>query len=214
MKIVFATNNEHKLSEIRAILGPSFEVVSLADIGCHEDIPETGTTLEENALMKAEYIYNKYHLSCFADDTGLEVEALNGAPGVYSARYAAMATTVPAGEPAGISHDSEANMTRLLRELANNNNRKARFRTVIALIEKKDVCPCGCTSIKVVHQFEGIVNGEITQEKSGAEGFGYDPIFRPDGYDKTFAELGLDIKNQISHRARATQKLAEYLKTL
>ena len=214
MKIVFATNNEHKLSEIRAILGPSFEVVSLADIGCHEDIPETGKTLEENALMKAEYVYNKYHLSCFADDTGLEVEALNGAPGVYSARYAAMATTVPAGEPAGISHDSEANMTRLLRELANNNNRKARFRTVIALIEKKDVCPCGCTSIKVVHQFEGIVNGEITHEKSGAEGFGYDPIFRPDGYDKTFAELGLDIKNQISHRARATQKLAEYLKTL
>ena len=214
MKIVFATNNEHKLSEIRAILGSSIEVVSLADIGCHEDIPETGTTLEENALMKAEYIYNKYHLSCFADDTGLEVEALNGAPGVYSARYAAMATTVPAGSPAGISHDSEANMTRLLRELANNNNRKARFRTVIALIEKKDVCPCGCTSIKVVHQFEGIVNGEITREKSGAEGFGYDPIFRPDGYDKTFAELGLDIKNQISHRARATQKLAEYLKTL
>ena len=214
MKIVFATNNKHKLAEIRAILGPQFEVVSLADIGCHEDIPETGSTLEENALMKAEYIYNKYHLSCFADDTGLEVEALNGAPGVYSARYAAMATTVPAGEPAGISHDSEANMARLLRELANNNNRKARFRTVIALIEKKDVCPCGCTSIKVVHQFEGIVNGEITREKSGAEGFGYDPIFRPDGYDKTFAELGLDIKNQISHRARATQKLAEYLKTL
>ena len=211
MKIVFATNNEHKLSEIRAILGPSFDVVSLADIGCHEDIPETGQTLEENALMKAEYVYNKYHLSCFADDTGLEVEALNGAPGVYSARYAAI---VPAGEPAGPSHDSEANMARLLRELANNNNRKARFRTVIALIEKKDVCPCGCTNIKVVHKFEGIVNGEITREKSGAEGFGYDPIFRPDGYDKTFAELGLDIKNQISHRARATQKLAEYLKTL
>ena len=214
MKIVFATNNKHKLSEIRAILGDAFEVVSLADIGCHEDIPETGQTLEENALMKAEYIYNKYHLSCFADDTGLEVEALNGAPGVYSARYAAMEATVPAGSPAGISHDSEANMARLLRELANNNNRKARFRTVIAFIEKKDVCPCGCTSIKLVHQFEGIVNGEITTEKSGAEGFGYDPIFRPDGYDKTFAELGADIKNQISHRARATQKLAEYLKTL
>jgi len=208
MKIVFATNNEHKLSEIRAILGPSFDVVSLADIGCHEDIPETGQTLEENALMKAEYVYNKYHLSCFADDTGLEVEALNGAPGVYSARYAAI---VPAGEPAGPSHDSEANMARLLRELANNNNRKARFRTVIALIEKKNVCPCGCTSIKVVHKFEGIVNGEITREKSGAEGFGYDPIFRPDGYDKTFAELGLDIKNQISHRARAVAKLAEFL---
>ena len=208
MKIVFATNNEHKLSEIRAILGPSFDVVSLADIGCHEDIPETGKTLEENALMKAEYVYNKYHLSCFADDTGLEVEALNGAPGVYSARYAAI---VPAGEPAGPSHDSEANMARLLRELANNNNRKARFRTVIALIEKKDVCPCGCTSIKVVHKFEGIVNGEITREKSGAEGFGYDPIFRPDGYDKTFAELGADIKNQISHRARAVAKLCEFL---
>ena len=214
MKIVFATNNEHKLTEIRAILGDAFEVVSLADIGCHEDIPETGQTLEENALMKAEYIYDKYHLSCFADDTGLEVEALDGAPGVYSARYAAMEATVPAGSPAGISHDSEANMARLLRELANNNNRKARFRTVIAFIEKKDVCPCGCTSIKVVHKFEGIVNGEITREKSGAEGFGYDPIFRPDGYDKTFAELGADIKNQISHRARATQKLAEYLKTL
>ena len=207
MKIVFATNNEHKLTEIRAILGPSFEVVSLADIGCHEDIPETGQTLEENALMKAEYIYDKYHLSCFADDTGLEVEALNGAPGVYSARYASMANN-----SSDTSHDSEANMARLLRELANNNNRKARFRTVIAFIEKKDVCPCGCTSIKVVHKFEGIVKGEITREKSGAEGFGYDPIFRPDGYDKTFAELGADIKNQISHRARATQKLAEYLK--
>ena len=200
MKIVFATNNQHKLDEIRAILGPSFEVVSLADIGCHEDIPETGTTLEENALIKAEYVYNKYHLSCFADDTGLEVEALNGAPGVYSARYAG-----------GEGHDSEANMQKLLRELANNNNRKARFRTVIALIEKKDVCPCGCTSIKVVHKFEGIVDGEITREKSGAEGFGYDPIFRPDGYDQTFAELGTDIKNQISHRARATAKLAEFL---
>jgi len=203
MKIVFATNNEHKLSEIRAILGLSFEVVSLADIGCHEDIPETGATLEENALMKAEYVYNKYHLSCFADDTGLEVEALNGAPGVYSARYAG-----------GEGHDSEANMQKLLHELANNNNRKARFRTVIALIEKKNVCPCGCTSIKQIHRFEGIVDGEITREKSGAEGFGYDPIFRPDGYDKTFAELGLDVKNHISHRARATQKLAEYLKTL
>ena len=211
MKIVFATNNQHKLDEIRAILGPSFEVVSLADIGCHEDIPETGQTLEENALMKAEYIYNKYHLSCFADDTGLEVEALDGAPGVYSARYASLEHL---DNLEHLEHNSEANMARLLRELANNNNRKARFRTVIALIEKKDVCPCGCTSIKVVHKFEGIVNGEITREKSGAEGFGYDPIFRPDGYDKTFAELGTDIKNQISHRARATQKLAEYLKTL
>ena len=212
MKIVFATNNEHKLSEIRAILGPSFDVVSLADIGCHEDIPETGQTLEENALMKAEYVYNKYHLSCFADDTGLEVEALNGAPGVYSARYASMSGDTSANSPA--SHDSEANMARLLRELGNNNNRKARFRTVIAFIEKKDVCPCGCTSIKLIHKFEGIVNGEIIREKRGGEGFGYDPIFQPEGYTETFAELGLDVKNKISHRARATQKLAEYLKTL
>ena len=212
MKIVFATNNQHKLDEIRSILGSKFEVVSLADIGCHEDIPETGTTLEENALMKAQYVYDHYHVSCFADDTGLEVEALNGAPGVYSARYASMASDTSSISPA--SHDSEANMARLLRELENNNNRKARFRTVIALIQKKDVCPCGCTSIKLIHKFEGIVNGEIIREKRGGEGFGYDPIFQPEGYTETFAELGLDIKNKISHRARATQKLAEYLKTL
>ena len=214
MKIVFATNNQHKLDEIRAILGSQFEVVSLADIGCHEEIPETGTTLEENAMMKAEYIYDKYHLSCFADDTGLEVDALDGAPGVYSARYAAMEATAPCDSSQGLSHDSEANMARLLRELGNNNNRKARFRTVIALIEKVDVCPCGCTSIKKIHRFEGIVDGEIIRERRGGEGFGYDPIFQPDGYEQTFAELGADIKNQISHRARATQKLAEYLKTL
>ena len=206
MKIVFATNNEHKLSEIRAILGPKFEVVSLADIGCHEDIPETGDTLEENALMKAEYIYDKYHLSCFADDTGLEVEALNGAPGVYSARYASMEANNSSS-----SHDSEANMARLLRELENNNNRKARFRTVIAFIEKKNVCPCGCTSIKQIHKFEGIVNGEIIREKRGGEGFGYDPIFQPEGYTETVAELGADIKNKISHRARAVAKLCEFL---
>jgi len=211
MKIVFATNNQHKLDEIRSILGDKFEIVSLADIGCHEDIPETGATLEENALMKAKYVYDHYHVSCFADDTGLEVEALNGAPGVYSARYASMSSDTSA-TPA--SHDSEANMARLLLELENNNNRKARFRTVIALIEKKDVCPCGCTSIKLVHKFEGIVNGEIIREKRGGEGFGYDPIFQPEGYTETFAELGLDIKNKISHRARATQKLAEYLNKL
>lgn len=203
MKIVFATNNQHKLDEIRGILGDGFEIVSLNDIGCHEDIPETGKTLEENALQKAQYVYEHYHVNCFADDTGLEVDALNGAPGVYSARYAG-----------GEGHDSEANMTKLLHELGNNNNRKARFRTVIALIEKKDVCPCGCTSVKKVHLFEGIVNGEIIRERRGGEGFGYDPIFQPEGYDKTFAELGMDIKNTISHRARATQKLAEYLKTL
>lgn len=207
MKIVFATNNQHKLQEIRQILGDRVEVLSLKDIGCDVDIPETGQTLEENALQKARYIYDNYHIDCFADDTGLEVEALNGAPGIYSARYASM-------ENGAASHDSEANMARLIRELADQENRTARFRTVIALILKKDVCPCGCTSIKQEHLFEGIVNGEITRERSGAEGFGYDPIFRPKGYDKTFAELGADIKNQISHRARATQKLAEYLKTL
>ena len=203
MKIVFATNNQHKLDEIRSILGEKFEVVSLSDIGCHEEISETGKTLEENALQKAQYVYDHYHVSCFADDTGLEVDALGGAPGVFSARYAG-----------GEGHDSEANMTKLLHELGNNNNRKARFRTVIALIMKKDICPCGCTSIKEIHQFEGIVNGEIIHEKRGGEGFGYDPIFQPEGYDKTFAELGTNIKNTISHRARATQKLAEYLKTL
>jgi XTP/dITP diphosphohydrolase len=189
MKIVFATNNQHKLSEIRDILGESIKVLSLKDIGCDVDIPETGKTLEENALQKAQYIYDHYHLDCFADDTGLEVEALNGAPGVYSARYAG-----------GEGHDSEANMTKLLHELGENNNRKARFRTVIALIQQAQV-----------HEFEGIVEGQIIRERRGGEGFGYDPIFQPDGYNMTFAELGTDIKNQISHRARATKKLADYL---
>ena len=206
MKIVFATNNKHKLEEIRSILGESIEVLSLKDIGCDVDIPETGTTLEENALQKAQYIYDNYNMSVFADDTGLEVDALNGAPGVYSARYASMASN-----SSSTSHDSEANMARLLKELGNNNNRKAKFRTVIALIEKKDICPCGCTSIKQVNRFEGIVEGEIIRERRGGEGFGYDPIFQPYGYDKTFAELGMEIKNQISHRARAVQKLADYL---
>ncbi len=206
MKIVFATNNQHKLSEIRSILGDSIEVLSLKDIGCDVDIPETGMTLEDNALQKAQYVYDQYHIDCFADDTGLEVDALDGAPGVYSARYASMA-----GYSGQISHDSEANMARLLKELGNNNNRKARFRTVIALIQKKDICPCGCSSIKEIHKFEGIVEGEIIRERRGGEGFGYDPIFQPAGYDKTFAELGMDIKNRISHRARATQKLCEFL---
>ena len=208
MKIVFATNNQHKLSEIRSILGDSIEVLSLKDIGCDVDIPETGTTLEDNALQKAQYVYDHYHIDCFADDTGLEVDALDGAPGVYSARYASMASQT---NTARASHDSEANMARLLKELGNNNNRKARFRTVIALIQKKDICPCGCSSIKEIHKFEGIVEGEIIRERRGGEGFGYDPIFQPAGYDKTFAELGMDIKNRISHRARATQKLADYL---
>ena len=177
------------------------------------DIPETGKTLEANALQKAQHVYDHYHIDCFADDTGLEVEALNGAPGVYSARYAALPDNpVKSDNSTAVSHDSEANMTRLLYELGNNNNRRARFRTVIALIQKKDVCPCGCTSIKNIHQFEGIVNGEIIRERRGGEGFGYDPIFQPEGYDKTFAELGMEIKNHISHRARAVAKLAEYLK--
>ena len=206
MKIVFATNNQHKLDEIRSILGDTIEVLSLKDIGCDVDIPETGQTLEENALQKAQYIYDHYHISVFADDTGLEVDALNGAPGIYSARYASM----EAGAHEA-SHDADANMSRLLRELGENNNRRARFRTVIALILKKDVCPCGCTSIKEIHQFEGIVEGQIIKERRGGEGFGYDPIFQPDGYEETFAELGMEIKNHISHRARAVKKLADFL---
>lgn len=201
MKIVFATNNQHKLQEIRDILGSEFEIVSLKEIGCDVDIPETGNTLEENAMQKAQYVYDHYNLSCFADDTGLEVEALNGEPGVHSARYAE-----------GTDHDSEANMAKLLSNLEGKDNRKARFRTVIALIQKQDVCPCGCTSIKKVNRFEGIVDGSIATEKHGTAGFGYDPIFVPEGYDKSFAELGESIKNGISHRARAVAKLAEYLK--
>ena len=205
MKIVFATNNGHKLSEIRQILGSRVEVLSLKDIGCDVDIPETGTTLEANALQKAQYVYDHYHIDCFADDTGLEVDALNGAPGVYSARYAAMGPMSPIGQispmnPTGPTHDSEANMTRLLLELGENNNRKARFRTVIALIQQGEV-----------HEFEGIVTGQIIRERRGGEGFGYDPIFQPDGYDQTFAELGVEVKNQISHRARATAKLADFI---
>ena len=198
MKIVFATNNQHKLSEVRQILGDSIEVLSLNDIGCHEDIPETGTTLEANAQQKAQYVYDHYHIDCFADDTGLEVDALGGAPGVYSARYAAIGCAATSSQP--IDHDSEANMTRLLNELGENNNRNARFRTVIALIQQGEL-----------HEFEGIVNGQIIRERRGGEGFGYDPIFQPDGYDQTFAELGTEVKNHISHRARATQKLADYL---
>lgn len=194
-RIVFATNNQHKLQEIREILSPEFEIVSLKEIGCHEDIPETGNTLEENALQKARYVSERYHISCFADDTGLEVEALEGAPGVHSARYAE-----------GTDHDSEANMTKLLRELEGKENRQARFRTVIALIE------LGEEETENVHLFEGIVEGHISTERQGTEGFGYDPIFVPEGYEKSFAALGETIKNHISHRARAVKKLAEYLK--
>lgn len=193
MKIVFATNNSHKLEEIRQILGKSIEVLSLADINCHEDIPETAPTIEGNAMMKARYVYDKYGTPCFADDTGLEVEALDGAPGVYSARYAG-----------GEGHNSEANMRKLLHELEGKENRRAQFRTVIALIEQKDGKP-------VAHTFEGKIEGHISNEKRGTSGFGYDPIFVPEGYEQSFAELGNEIKNKISHRARAVARLAEYL---
>lgn len=188
-KLVFATNNAHKLKEIRAILGNSIEILSLADIHCHADIPETADTLEGNARQKSRYVYEHYGLDCFADDTGLEVESLGGAPGVYSARYAD-----------GQGHDSQANINKLLKEMEEKNNRKAQFRTIISLIEKGEE-----------RQFEGIVKGQITKEKRGESGFGYDPIFQPDGYDTTFAELGSDIKNRISHRARAVAALCDYL---
>lgn len=198
MKIVFATNNAHKLSEIKSILGSSIEIVSLSDIGCTVDIPEMGKTLEENAHIKAAYVFEHYGLSCFADDTGLEVEALHGAPGVYSARYAG-----------GAGHDSEANMRKLLGELAGEPHRNARFRTVISLLQVDENHP----QKPIEHQFEGIVTGYIATEKHGQEGFGYDPIFIPDGYDQSFAELGETIKNKISHRARAVEQLALFLET-
>lgn len=188
-KLVFATNNAHKLDEIRAILGDKIEVLSLKDINCDADIPETADTLEGNAALKAEYIYKNYGLDCFADDTGLEVEALGGAPGVYSARYAG-----------GDGHDSEANMRKLLQELDGEQNRKAQFRTAICLIEQGEE-----------HLFEGIVKGSIIEQKRGASGFGYDPVFMPEGYEETFAEMGNAEKNKISHRARAVEKLCEYL---
>lgn len=188
-RLVFATNNAHKLEEIRAILGNSIEILSLADIHCHADIPETADTLEGNARQKSRYVYEHYGLDCFADDTGLEVESLGGAPGVYSARYAD-----------GQGHDSQANMNKLLKEMEEKNDRKAQFRTIISLIEKGEE-----------RQFEGIVKGQITREKRGESGFGYDPIFQPDGYETTFAELGNDIKNRISHRARAVAALCDYL---
>ena len=188
-KLVVATNNAHKLEEIAAILSDEMELLSLKDINCHADIPETADTLEGNARQKAMYIYENYGMDCFADDTGLEVDALNGAPGVFSARYA------------GDGHDSEANMQKLLKELKGNENRKAQFRTAICLImEGKE------------YLFEGIVKGEIIEEKRGGAGFGYDPIFVPEGYEQTFAELGNDIKNTISHRARAVEKLCKFLK--
>lgn len=195
-RIVFATNNAHKLSEIRGILGSEFEIISLAQLGCNEDIPETADTLEGNALQKAQYIFDNYHVDCFADDTGLEVDALNGAPGIYSARYGMM-------NGYGTSHDADANTACLLDNLKDKDSRKCQFRTSIALILNGEA-----------HLFDGIVKGEIINEKRGNEGFGYDPVFVPEGYNETFAELGADIKNTISHRARASQKLAEFLKAI
>lgn len=189
--IVFATNNQHKLEEVSQILGEKVTICSLKDIGCEVDIPETADTLEGNALLKARYIHENYGMSTFADDTGLEIEALNNQPGVYSARYA------------GENKDSQANMLKVLKDLQGTDNRKARFRTVIALILND-----------TEYLFEGVVKGRIIEEKRGEAGFGYDPIFIPDGYDQTFAELGNDIKNKISHRAQAVNKLSDFLKSL
>lgn len=188
MKIVFATNNAHKLSEVSAVLGEGYELVTLREVGITEDIPETGATLDENASQKARYVFERTGLDCFADDTGLEVEALDGAPGVRSARYATD------------GHDFAANNRKLLSELDGKGNRHARFRTVISLIQGG-----------VERQVEGIVEGVIATQESGNEGFGYDPLFIPDGYTRTFADMSADEKNAISHRARAVQNLVKLL---
>lgn len=191
MKLVFATNNQHKLEELQNMLSDDIQLLSLKDVEVTEEIPETQETLEGNASQKAHYIYDRLGLNCFADDTGLEIEALNGAPGVYSARFAG---------PQRLAND---NMKKVLSQLNEINDRSARFRTVISLIiDGKEV------------QFEGIVDGEITVERSGADGFGYDPIFKPLGYQQTFAEMNMNEKNKISHRAHAVQKLVEYLNKL
>ena len=191
MKLVFATSNENKAKEIQSLIPNVLQILSLLDIQCTEEIPETQSTIEGNASQKAFYVYEKYHQNCFADDTGLEVESLNGKPGVLSARYA------------GESRDANENMDKVLQELSLKENRKARFKTVISLvISGKE------------HQFEGIVDGVILSEKRGDSGFGYDPIFLPDGYDLSFAEMDLSTKNKISHRAKAVNKLVEYLRTI
>lgn len=191
MELVFATNNAHKLEEINAAVGNDIKILSLKAIGCIEDIPETAPTLQGNASQKSHYVHQKYGINCFADDTGLEIEALEGAPGVYSARYA------------GPGHDHEKNMDKVISELESKQNRKARFRTVISLIlDKKE------------YFFEGIVNGSILTERQGKKGFGYDPIFQPEGYNQSFAEMDLTEKNRISHRGLAVQKLIEFLQNL
>ncbi|TDE52931.1 non-canonical purine NTP diphosphatase [Flavobacterium sp. GT3P67] len=189
MQLVFASNNKNKILEIQSILPDTIEILSLESIGCYEDIPETAETIEGNAILKANYVTQKYGYNCFADDTGLEVDSLNGEPGVYSARYA------------GEQRNSDDNMNKLLECLSNKSNRKAQFKTVIALNlnGKQDL-------------FTGIARGEITLEKSGNQGFGYDPIFKPEEYQETFAQLSLDIKNKISHRGKATQQLIDFLK--
>ena len=189
INLVFATNNLHKVDEVKHKLNGLFSIQTLQAIGCHEDIPETADTLEGNALQKARYLHEKYGCDCFADDTGLEVEALDNAPGVYSARYA------------GEAKNPEANMDKLLIELSGQPNRKAQFRTVIALILNGEE-----------HLFEGIVTGQILESRRGNEGFGYDPIFLPDGYEKSFAQLSMTEKNAISHRGRAVEKLLTFLK--
>ncbi|MEZ7504601.1 non-canonical purine NTP diphosphatase [Flavobacterium sp. Arc2] len=189
MKLVFASNNKNKIKEIQQLLPSTIEIVSLEDIGCHEEIPETADTIEGNAILKANYVTEKYGYDCFADDTGLEVEALNGDPGVFSARYA------------GEQRSSEDNMDKLLLALSNNPNRNAHFKTVIALNVNGGQ-----------HLFTGIAEGQITITKAGSEGFGYDPIFQPEEYLQTFAELSSAIKNQISHRGKATQLLISFLK--
>ena len=188
MKIVFATNNAHKLSEVKAVLGDGYELVTLKEVGITEDIPETGDTLDENASLKARYVYERTGLDCFADDTGLEVEALGGAPGVRSARYATD------------GHDFAANNRKLLKELDGVTNREARFRTVISLIASGEEI-----------QVEGVVNGVIALSESGSEGFGYDPLFIPEGKSVTFAEMSSDEKNSISHRGRAVAELVKVL---
>jgi XTP/dITP diphosphohydrolase len=188
-ELIFATNNLHKLTEVQSLIGDNFTLKSLEQIGCTEDIPETAPTLEGNAFLKAKFVFNAFGKNCFADDTGLEVEALNGRPGVFSARYATE------------GHDFEANIDKVLLELDGVRNRKARFRSVIALILDGSV-----------FYFEGIVNGEIICERRGIKGFGYDPVFLPEGYQYTFAEMPLSEKNKISHRAIAISKLVDFLK--
>jgi XTP/dITP diphosphohydrolase len=187
-KMVFATNNAHKLMEIRKIMPSGIEVLGLKDIGCFDDIEETADTLEGNADLKALYVYSKYGLDCFADDTGLETDALGGRPGVYSARFA------------GEEGNADKNIDKLLLELQGHRNRKARFRTVISLV----------LGGRIVH-FEGRVEGTITRERKGTDGFGYDPVFLPDDHEQTFAEMPLDLKNTISHRGKAVRKLIEFL---